>query len=92
MELKNANRQLISMHGFALNVNLMFPEHFQLIDPCGLKGVKAASLSGLCSRDISISEAKEKIAKEFAKVFGYEFEQISVGEFKQKYHISPTTS
>lgn len=83
--LKHAHGHMISQHGFALNVDITFPEHFELIDPCGLKGVKAASLSDLCGREISVAEVKEKVALEFSKVFGYEFEQMSVAEFMQEY-------
>lgn len=79
-ELRHANGRMISMHGFALNVNLLFPEHFDLIDPCGLKGVKAASLSELCGKPVEVSEVKERLAQEFANVFGYELEAISVEE------------
>ena len=76
--------RFFSTHGFALNICLKHPEHFDLIDPCGLTGVQVASLQDFCKNPIMLEEIKKKVAGVFGQVFGYKLEHISLEELKEK--------
>ena len=67
-----AVRNWISYHGFALNV---CPDlgHFDLIHPCGLRGVRMVSMADLLGeRSPSPAEVRGVAAAEVARVLGYE--------------------
>ncbi len=63
---------LVSMHGFALNVNTNL-DYFEYIIPCGIKGKSVTSLQQELGRQIEIKEVKDILIKEFSNVFGMEF-------------------
>ena len=63
----------VSMHGFALNVNIDL-EQFSLINPCGFSDRKAASISSLLSQDVSIEAVTEKLLARFSEVFNSQME------------------
>ena len=58
----------VTYHGLSVNIkpDLGF---FDMIYPCGLRGVKMASLESLTGKDISMDEAKSNILSDFEKVF-----------------------
>ncbi len=58
----------ITYHGVSVNIK---PEmgFFDMIYPCGLRGVEMASLSSLSGRDVPMKEAKEHIVSDFDSVF-----------------------
>ena len=58
----------VTYHGLSININPDL-EFFDMIYPCGLRGVKMASLKSLCREDISIEEAKDAILSDFDSVF-----------------------
>lgn len=60
----------VTYHGLSINIkpDLGF---FDMIYPCGLRGVKMASLESLTGKDISMEEAKIDILSDFEKVFNY---------------------
>ena len=60
----------VTYHGLSVNIkpDLGF---FDMIYPCGLKGVKMASLESLTGKDISMEEAKIGILSDFEKSFNY---------------------
>lgn len=60
----------VTYHGLSVNIkpDLGF---FDMIYPCGLRGVKMASLESLTGKDISMEEAKIDILSDFEKVFNY---------------------
>jgi len=65
-----AVRAWVAYHGFALNVN---PDlsYFDLIHPCGLRGVRMTSLAAeLGDRAPGIAEVREAAARELAAGFG----------------------
>jgi lipoate-protein ligase B len=67
-----AVRRWVTYHGFALNVapDLKF---FDLIHPCGLRGIRMTSLATLLgSAAPSLSEARTGVAEAMARRFGYE--------------------
>jgi lipoyl(octanoyl) transferase len=59
----------ITMHGFALNVNtdLHFFDH---IIPCGIQNKQVTSMKEELGREVNMEEVKERLKKNFSKVFG----------------------
>jgi len=62
----------ITMHGFALNVNTDL-NYFKNIIPCGIENKQVTSIQKELGRKIDFEEVKEKIKKNFIKVFDVEF-------------------
>lgn len=58
----------ITMHGFAFNVNTDL-SYFDNIVPCGIENKKVTSLEKELGRKIDFEEAKERVKKNFEKVF-----------------------
>ena len=61
----------ITMHGFAFNVNTNL-DYFNYIIPCGIQNKKVASLQEELGREVPMDEVKEKLKRNFEKVFGVE--------------------
>ena len=61
----------ITMHGFAFNVNTDL-SFFNNIIPCGIQNKQVTSLEKELGRKIDFEEAKERIKKNFEKVFEVE--------------------
>ena len=72
-----AVRSGISLHGFALNVNpdLSF---FELIQPCGLKRVKATSMKALLEKEVDYEEVKERAIIHFREVFDISMQRMKM--------------
>lgn len=63
----------VTMHGFALNVNVNLG-YFDHIIPCGIKGKAVTSLHvELGVNQVDEAELKQKIAEHFKSLFGCEF-------------------
>lgn len=58
----------VTMHGFALNVNTDL-SYFNHIIPCGIQNKKVTSIKEELGRDVPVQEVKEKLKKNFEKVF-----------------------
>lgn len=58
----------ITMHGFAFNVNTNL-DYFDYIIPCGIQNKQVTSLSKELSREVALSEVKERLMRNFEKVF-----------------------
>lgn len=58
----------ITMHGFAFNVNTDLT-YFSHIVPCGIENKQVTSLQKELGREIPFDEVKEKVKKNFEKVF-----------------------
>lgn len=61
----------ITMHGFALNVNTDL-SYFDHIIPCGIVNKRATSIEKEIGHKVNLQEVKEKIKKNFEKVFSVE--------------------
>lgn len=62
----------ITMHGFALNVNTDL-NYFKNIIPCGIENKQVTSIEKEFGRKVDFDQVKEKIKKNFIKVFDLEF-------------------
>jgi lipoyl(octanoyl) transferase len=58
----------VTMHGFALNVNTDL-SYFDFIIPCGIQNKKVTSLQNELGREVDMNEVKEKLKRNFEKVF-----------------------
>jgi len=58
----------ITMHGFALNVNTEL-SYFDNIIPCGIQNKKVTSMESEVNHLVDILEVKEKLQRNFEKVF-----------------------
>ena len=63
------------MHGFALNVNTDL-SYFSNIIPCGILNKQVTSIEKEVGKKVDFEEAKEKIKKNFARVFNVEITSI----------------
>ncbi|MEP6846839.1 MAG: lipoyl(octanoyl) transferase LipB [Panacibacter sp.] len=62
----------VTMHGFAFNVNTDL-SFFDYIVPCGIHDKKVTSLKKELGHTVSINEVKEKVKKNFERVFDVAF-------------------
>ena len=58
----------ITMHGFAFNINTDL-SYFNYIIPCGIQNKQVTSLKEELGREVLIAEVKEKLKRNFQKVF-----------------------
>ncbi len=58
----------VTMHGFALNVNTDL-DYFNFIIPCGIQNKQVTSLQKELGRQVDMEEVKEKLKRNFEKVF-----------------------
>lgn len=58
----------VTMHGFAFNVNTDLG-YFSHIVPCGIENKQVTSLQKELGREVPFDEVKEKVKKNFEKVF-----------------------
>lgn len=61
----------ITMHGFAFNINTDL-SYFDYIIPCGIKDKQVTSLEKELGHKVDFEEAKERVKKNFEKVFDAE--------------------
>tara|TARA_B100000408_G_C10243975_1_gene200541 strand:- start:23 stop:685 length:663 start_codon:yes stop_codon:yes gene_type:complete len=75
-----AVKKWITYHGFCLNINTDL-EAYNAIKPCGFDSKIMTSLKQLKGKEISEIEVKEKLVKNFTKIFNYE-------EIEYQYNLS----
>ncbi len=59
------------MHGFAFNVNTDL-QYFDYIIPCGIQNKQVTSLEKELGYQVSLDEVKEKVKRNFERVFEVE--------------------
>ena len=64
----------VTMHGWGFNVNSDL-NYFNNIIPCGINDKAVTSLNKEIGRDVDMAEIKEKLKKNFSKLFEAEFIQ-----------------
>jgi lipoate-protein ligase B len=69
--------QGITIHGFALNVNLDLTP-FSLITPCGLAQSRTTSVANLLQSEISLERITDQVAETFSTVFNIAWTHITV--------------
>ena len=69
--------QLVSMHGFALNVNTDL-NYFKNIIPCGIQGKSVTSLQNELGRQIEMNEVHNIVLKEFEKIYNMNITKTEV--------------
>ena len=69
----------ITMHGFAFNVNTDL-SYFNYIIPCGIQNKKVTSLEKELGQSVPMDEVKEKIRKNFERVFEVEIESHQINK------------
>lgn len=67
----------ITMHGFALNVNTDL-HYFAGIIPCGIANKKVTSIKEELGKPVPVEEVKEKLKRNFEKVFNVEIREDSL--------------
>jgi len=63
----------ITRHGFALNVNTDL-SYYELIVPCGIAGKTVTSMGRALRRPVDLEQVAERVAAEFAALFGRRLE------------------
>jgi lipoyl(octanoyl) transferase len=76
----------VTMHGFALNVNVNLG-YFDNIIPCGIRGKAVTSLQAELGREINETEVKEKILHYFSELFDAEIINTAPGTEKPLLYI-----
>ena len=69
--------QGITMHGFALNVNVNL-RPFSLLSPCGIEHCVMTSMAKHLDQQIDMSQIRERLAAHFAHVFRLEWTEQNV--------------
>lgn len=70
----------ITMHGFALNVNTDLT-YFNHIIPCGIQNKKVTSIKEELNKEVDMNEVKEKLKRNFSKVFNVSLLEASQNSF-----------
>jgi lipoate-protein ligase B len=73
-----AVKRWVSFHGLALNYETDL-SYFDLINPCGLQGIKMTSMEEVLETKISPEHLREKMHFHFEAVFGRPFEKKDPG-------------
>jgi lipoyl(octanoyl) transferase len=62
----------ITMHGFALNVNVNL-QPFALLSPCGIEHCIMTSMEKILDQKVAVAQVREQVATHFAHVFRLEW-------------------
>ena len=67
----------MTMHGFALNVNVNL-QPFALLSPCGIENCVMTSMAKHLDQPVDMSQVRERLAAHFAHVFNLEWTERDV--------------
>ena len=70
----------VTRHGFALNVDMDLAP-FELIVPCGIRGVKATSMALELARPMSVDDVARHLVEQFELEFGVDLIPTSLSRF-----------
>ena len=62
----------ITMHGFALNVNVNL-QPFSLLIPCGIENCRVTSMETILCQQVNSEEVRKRLATNFAEAFNLEW-------------------
>ncbi len=68
----------ITMHGFALNVNVNL-QPFSLLTPCGIENCKVTSMKKILGQEVNSEEVRKRLAINFAEIFNLEWTEQKWG-------------
>ena len=71
----------ITMHGFALNVNVNL-QPFALLSPCGIEHCMMTSMEEILDQQVDVAHVREQVATHFAHVFRLEWAEQNVERTK----------
>jgi lipoate-protein ligase B len=77
----------VTYHGFSVNVSPKM-NHFQLITPCGLKGIEITSLRRLLGRKPHRRRVRDSIYRHFQEIFDVELARMGVEDLEGALEIS----
>jgi lipoate-protein ligase B len=72
----------ITMHGFALNVNVNL-QPFALLSPCGIDHCVMTSMEKILDRQVNMAHVREQLAAHFAHVFKLEWAEQNAEKTKE---------
>ena len=68
----------ITMHGFALNVNVNL-QPFSLLSPCGIEHCVMTSMAKSLDQQVDVAQVREQIGTHFAEIFNLEWTEQEWG-------------
>ena len=68
----------VTMHGFALNVNVDL-RPFSLLTPCGIEHCVMTSMAKLLGQQVDIVQVREQVATHFSEIFNLEWTEQNCG-------------
>jgi lipoyl(octanoyl) transferase len=71
----------VTSHGLAYNVSTDL-SYFDLIVPCGIAGKRATSLARLLNREVEMSDAAPRLARQLSECFGRTARSVSAAELE----------
>ena len=71
----------ITMHGFALNVNVNL-QPFALLSPCGIEHCEMTSMEKILGQQVNVAQVREQVATHFAHVFRLEWLEQKTADLK----------
>jgi lipoate-protein ligase B len=72
-------KRWVSFHGFSLNYETDL-KYFELINPCGLEGIKMTSMAKILETEISREQLAGRISSHFKQIFQRDWEEKKLEE------------